>query len=66
MGAESDYVVIVGEHNKKAISNGLKNKNFNSKNLFLVPTLEDAKKHFGILKENDTLLLLNDLPDDYN
>ncbi len=64
--AESDYVVIVGEHNKKAISNGLKNKNFNSKNLFLVPTLEDAKKHFGILKENDTLLLLNDLPDDYN
>lgn len=60
-----DYVIIVGEHNKKALTNGLKDKNFNNKNLFWAQTLEEAKKYFGLLKENDTLLLLNDLPDDY-
>lgn len=63
--ASTDYVVIVGEYNKTAILQGLKNKNCNKKILF-AKTLEDAKQHFKILSNDDTLLLLNDLPDDFN
>ncbi len=66
MCACCDYVVIVGNHNKEAIKQGLKSENFNMQNVICSPTLEDAKKCFTLLSENDTLLLLNDLPDDYN
>lgn len=61
-----DYVVIVGNHNKKAILEGLKSQNFNDNNIFIAATLTDAKQYFKLLNNNDNLLLLNDLPDDYN
>lgn len=59
-----DTCIIVGEYNKKAISDGLKSQNFN--NFYCVKSLEDASKHYSTLTNNDTLLFLNDLPDDYN
>ena len=59
-----DYCIIVGEENKKAITNGVKSKNTKTQLLF-TNTLEDAKKYFKKLNKDDTLLLLNDLPDDY-
>ncbi|MBR6779236.1 MAG: UDP-N-acetylmuramoyl-tripeptide--D-alanyl-D-alanine ligase [Clostridia bacterium] len=65
MCAFCDYVVIVGNHNKQAITEGLKSKNYDIKKICYSPTLEDAKKYFTLLSDNDTLLLLNDLPDDY-
>lgn len=65
--AKFDFCIIVGETNKKAIAEGIKNAGQ------LMPciikyakTLELAKQHFDLLKNNDSLLLLNDLPDDYN
>ena len=61
-----NWCIIVGEHNKKAILDGLKSQNYNTKNIILANTLDDAKRYFSKLKDNDTLLLLNDLPDDYN
>lgn len=63
-----DFCVIVGNENKQAIFDGLK-KEVEEKNLqpqiLFAATLDDAKQHFTKLNNGDTLLLLNDLPDDY-
>jgi len=60
-----DYIIIVGNTNKKAILDGLKSLKINN-NIFCENSLESAKQHFSKLSSDDTLLLLNDLPDDYN
>lgn len=60
-----DYVIIIGETNKKAILSGIKSQNFKCK-IFTCKSLEESKQHFNLLNQNDCLLLLNDLPDDYN
>ena len=60
-----DYIIIVGNTNKKAILDGLKSLKTNSI-IICEQTLEKAKQHFSKLSSDDTLLLLNDLPDDYN
>lgn len=60
-----DYIIIIGNTNKKAILDGLKSLKTNN-NIFCEASLESAKQHFSKLSYNDTLLLLNDLPDDYN
>ncbi len=60
--SHADYVIIIGEHNKDAIISGLRDS---PATILVDKTLEDAKKHFHLLKPNDTLLILNDLPDDY-
>jgi len=63
-----DYIVIVGNENKQSISLGIK-KEIQETNLkpqiLFANTLDDAKHHFAKLNTGDTLLLLNDLPDDY-
>lgn len=61
---EIDFCVIVGNENKKAILSGIESLKHKPK-LFFANTLDEAKKYFSKLKKNDTLLLLNDLPDDY-
>ena len=63
--ANSNYCVIVGTENKQALTDGIKSTNYNLQNLFFATSLEDSKKYYNLLGENDTLLLLNDLPDDY-
>lgn len=63
--AKSNQCIIIGETNKKAILDGLKSQNFNLDNVSLCPNLETAKSEFLKLTSSDTLLLLNDLPDDY-
>lgn len=57
----SDIQIIVGKTNRKAFQ-----KVLNKKSAYFVDTLEDAKKLFSIIEPGDTLLLLNDLPDDYD
>ncbi len=59
-----DYVVIVGNHNKQAILEGLKYNNL--KNIFTCNNLQEANKYYALLSSNDCILFLNDLPDDYN
>lgn len=61
----ADYLVIVGETNKKAILAGLKSHNYKTK-IFFAKDLEASKQLFSLLNKDDTLLILNDLPDDYN
>lgn len=61
----ADWVVIVGNLNKKAILCGLNSQGLNTKKILFAPTLNDAKQYYKLLNSNDTLLFLNDLPDDY-
>ena len=60
-----DYVIIVGETNKKAILSGIKSQNYKCK-IILSKSLNESKQYFQLLNKDDCLLLLNDLPDDYN
>ena len=60
-----DYVIIVGETNKKAILSGIKLQKHKCK-IILCKSLNESKHYFYLLKPNDCLLLLNDLPDDYH
>jgi UDP-N-acetylmuramoyl-tripeptide--D-alanyl-D-alanine ligase len=60
-----DYVIIIGQTNKKAILSGIKSQNFKCK-IITCSSLEESKQYFKLLSSNDCLLLLNDLPDDYN
>ena len=63
-----DYCVIIGIENKQAIFEGIKKEIEETNlqpNIIFANTLDDAKQYFLKLDNNDTLLLLNDLPDDY-
>lgn len=62
-----DFCVIVGKENQKSILRGLNSSQRRNNNLqtICVDTLQSAKDHFRKLDKGDTLLLLNDLPDDY-
>ena len=62
--SKSDMIVIVGKTNKQALTKGIMSANPTKKILF-ANTLDDAKQYFRLLNQNDTLLLLNDLPDDF-
>lgn len=65
MLAKFDNIVLVGSTNKVALTKGILSVKPTKKILF-APSLEEAKQHFNILSHHtDTLLLLNDLPDDY-
>lgn len=60
-----DYFIIVNDTNKKAITDGLLSVGF--KNIMYAKNLAMAKEFFSkLLRSGDCLLLLNDLPDDYN
>lgn len=59
-------VIIVNETNKVALTSGLKDQNFDEKNIFTVENLDLAKdklKEFA--KQGDVILFENDLPDNY-
>lgn len=63
-----DYCIIIGNENKQSILDGIK-KEIEETNLqpqiLFANNLNEAKQYFSKLNNNDTLLLLNDLPDDY-
>lgn len=65
MLAKIENIVLVGLTNKQALTNGILTVEPTKKILF-ANSLDDAKQYFSILtNQDDTLLLLNDLPDDY-
>ncbi len=62
----ADSVIIVNQINLESIKTGLENQKYDMKNVFTVDTLEDAKKKMQeFVKEGDTVLFENDLPDNY-
>lgn len=77
MLAKVDFIVIVGSTNKNELEKGIlfqqqvdainqSQQEHSAKKILFASTLEDAKQYFKLLNTNDTLLLLNDLPDDFD
>lgn len=59
----ADEIIVVGDTNRYSLSDGLDA----TKKIYYVKNLKEAQFLFSkILVSNDTLLLLNDLPDDYS
>lgn len=66
IGNNLDVAVIVGEYNREALVKGVKETNFNTVNLHIVDSFNDAQKVLAkILQPGDTVLYENDLPDTF-
>ena len=66
LAAIADYVIIVNQVNLAAIKEGLESKKYDMQKVFAVDTLDDAKNKLKeIVKDGDTILFENDLPDNY-
>jgi UDP-N-acetylmuramoyl-tripeptide--D-alanyl-D-alanine ligase len=62
-----DIAILVGKKRTTPIYRGLKNKEFNEDNLYVVNSLNEATEVLKTLtKANDVVLFENDLPDTYN
>ena len=63
-----DYIFLVGEEHSKSILEGINSKKFNKDRIFIVNTPQEAIKQIANLKLEGkiTVLLENDLPDNYN
>ena len=63
-----DYIFLVGEDHSKEVLKGIHSRKFNKKKIFVVRTPEEAVKKANkyAVKDRVTVLLENDLPDNYN
>jgi UDP-N-acetylmuramoyl-tripeptide--D-alanyl-D-alanine ligase len=62
----ADAVIIMGQLNKTALCDGLRSANYPDEKIFFADNMEQAKKLYAqILHAGDTLLLENDLPENY-
>lgn len=63
-----DYIFLVGENHSKPILEGVKSKKFDETKLFTVSSPQEAMQKIGTLPINGkvTVLLENDLPDNYS
>ena len=65
-GENLDVVIVVGEHNRKAIVEGVNESGFDKKNLHEVADFNEAQQVLAsILAPGDTVLYENDLPDTF-
>ena len=61
-----NVAIIVGEYNKDALLNGIKQGNMNSENIHAVASFNEAQRILAtIAKAGDTVLYENDLPDTF-
>lgn len=66
IGPNVDVAIIVGEYNRDAIVEGIKESGFDEKNLHVVSSFNEAQAVLGkILANGDTVLYENDLPDTF-
>ena len=62
-----DAVILVGEKQTKKIYDGLKEKKYKEKNIYIINDVKVAFKLMHELKDKQTYVLLeNDLPDIFN
>lgn len=67
IGKVCDYVILVGENRTKPIYEGLMEVNYNTENIFIVNTLDEATAYIQKLaRPKDIILFENDLPDNYS
>ena len=63
----TDYVVLVGKKQTKPIYNALLDNQYPSTSIYVTNSFEDGFKHvLNKFKSDFTVLLENDLPDQYN
>lgn len=61
-----DVAIIVGNYNREAITEGLREGDFNKENIYPVDNFNEAQKVLAeIAVANDTVLYENDLPDTF-
>lgn len=66
IGKNVDIAIIVGEYNRKPLSEGIQSTQFNEENLYQVNSFAEAQEVLSkILKSGDTVLYENDLPDTF-
>jgi len=66
MAAKCDIAILIGFKRSKPIKEGLISGGFEPSNIYIYDTLFDAQKNFqSLFKAGDTVLILNDLPDNY-
>lgn len=63
-----DYIILVGQRHSKPIFDGIKSTKFDMNKVFVVSSPQEAMEKIGTLKISGkvTVLLENDLPDNYN
>ncbi len=62
----ADIAIIVGEYNREALVEGIKDNGFNTNNLYEVASFNEAQSVLGqLLQAGDTVLYENDLPDTF-
>ncbi len=63
-----DYIFLVGYKHSKSILDGILSKNFDQQKVFTVSTPQEAMNRISNMgiKDKITVLLENDLPDNYN
>lgn len=62
----ADYVIIVNKINRESLIKGLEKGNFNKDKIFVCDDFQQANlKLNSLTKPNDSILFLNDLPDNY-
>ena len=65
-GENLDVIIVVGEYNRDAIVSGVKESDFDQKNLHVVGSFNEAQQVLGkLLAKGDTILYENDLPDTF-
>lgn len=62
----SDYIILVGEKQAKPIMEGIKEEQYEEKNVFVASNLSEAIKKMNEMIDGNTVVLFeNDLPDNY-
>lgn len=65
-GDKVDVIFVVGTTNRDALVKGIKSTDFKEDNLFVVDTFNDAQRKLQpTLRNGDTILYENDLPDSF-
>lgn len=66
IGENLDIAIVVGEYNRDAIVEGIKESGFDEKNLHIVASFNEAQQQLArLLSPGDTVLYENDLPDTF-
>lgn len=66
IGENVDIAIVVGEYNREALVNGIRESGFDNENLIIADSFNDAQRRLGpILQAGDTILYENDLPDTF-
>lgn len=62
-----DYVILVGKKQTQPICEGLKEKHYDDKKIYIASSIRDAFEHlYQIVGQDDVVLIENDLPDTFN